>query len=130
MAYGQSGLFLTLDSSGDLGALQYCIFDVSTAMQTELTVTADGVAIGILHDNTTMSGVPVSLQFAGVSPVCCGTTGTAAINPGDLISSSTAGVGLPAAGTSVFIIGEALGSLSSGSSGIIPVKLIMAHGAT
>jgi hypothetical protein len=81
-------------------------------------------------DNTTEANKSVSLQFSGVAPVACGTTATAAINPGDLISSSTAGVGLPAAGTSVFIIGEALESLSSGSSGIIAVKLIMAHGAT
>lgn len=130
MAYTESPLYLTLPSSGDLSSHQYKIFDISTAGQTELVTTADAVAIGILHGNTTAAGVGVPLQFAGISPVACGTTATAAINPGDLISASTAGIGLPAAGTSVFIVGEALEALSSGSSGVIACKLIMAHGAT
>jgi hypothetical protein len=130
MAYEQSGLFLSLDSSGTLASHQYKIFDASTSLQTEILGVSGAVAVGILHDNTTEGSKSVSLQFAGVSPVACGNSTTAAINPGDLLMASTDAIGIPAVGTSVFIVGEALGALSSGSSGVIPVKLIMAHGAT
>jgi hypothetical protein len=130
MAYTESPLFLTLPSSGTLATHQYKLVDVSTAGQTEVVITDVAPGIGINHGNTTGTGIGVPVQFAGVSPLYCGNSTTAAINPGDLLTASTGGMAIPAAGTSVFIIGEALESLTSGSSGIIAVKLILAHGAT
>lgn len=126
MAVRESPLCLTLPVSGDMTSNQYKVVTASTAGQATLVTTAGADAVGVLQDKSTAAGISAEIQFAGVGMLDAGNSTTAAIAVMTNLMASTAGIAIPATTTGVFVVAQALEALSSGSSGVIKAKYVMA----
>ncbi|HEX9394955.1 MAG TPA: hypothetical protein VF923_09890 [Gemmatimonadales bacterium] len=95
----------------------------STGTNFTKQTTKGGVALGVLQDLPS-SGQPGAIMYQGVSRVRVNTTAHPKINVGDKLRASTrAGVEGSTANVVYYVLGRALDSLSSNSTGIIPMLI-------
>lgn len=100
----------------------------STGSNFTKQTTKGGIALGVLQDLPS-SGQPATILFQGISKVRVNTTAHPKINVGDKLRASTkSGVEGSTANVNYYVLGRALDSLSSNSTGIISM-LITHQGA-
>lgn len=127
MAFEVPGLELTLRSSGDMSGNQYKLVNASTTNVADgaaKTATRGGGVIGVWQDNSTEQ-THGKVQASGVSKVAAGDSSgmETAITLGSRVVASSQGQAVPSSAAGQHMVGIALGSLSTGSTGIIPVLL-------
>lgn len=120
-------LELSLKSSGSMSSYQYRAVLASTAnADNGATVVASrgGKWTGVWQGNSTETTFD-RVQVLGVAKVCAGDSSSTdtAITQGSMVVCSSVGQAVPSTAAGLFYLGIALGSLSTGSTGIIPVLL-------
>lgn len=120
-------LDITLRSSGDMSDAQYKAVAASTtndAFGCTLVAVRGGRAVGVFQDNSSVEA-PGRVRVAGVSRMQAGDSSgmETAITLGTLLSVSSQGCAVPSTDTRNSHIGVSLGTLSTGSTGIIDVLL-------
>lgn len=102
---------------------QYTVVKSTGATNFTKQVTKGGVALGVLQD-TPSSGSFGAIMYMGITRVRVNTTGHPAIAIGDKLRASTrAGVEGSTANVNYYVLGRALETLSSNSTGIITMFL-------
>jgi len=127
MAYEVPILDITLLSSGDMGSYQYRAVQASTTNAADgatLLATRGGNVTGVWQGNSTQTEAG-KLRVVGVSKMAAGDSSAMAnaIAVGDKVVASSVGQAVPSTGAGQHLLGIALGALSTGSTGIIPVAL-------
>lgn len=127
MSFSIPGVVYTRYSSGDMSDHQYKAVVASTANSEEgctVVATRGGRLTGIWGNNSTAQEAgPV--QLTGVAKVVAGDSSAmdTAITQGLPVVCSSKGAAVPSTAAGQYIIGHALESLSTGSTGIIAVAL-------
>lgn len=116
-----------VESSGDVSSDQYKAIQFSTANDDNgfvLTATRGGTVDGVLQGNSTLATAEEVMCY-GVSKLAAGDSSAMenAINFGTRVVASSQGQAVPSTGAGQHLIGISLGTLSTGSTGIIPVLL-------
>lgn len=116
-----------LESSGDVSDDQYKAVQFSTTNGDNgmiLTATRGGTVDGVLQGNST-TATSLGVMVYGVSKVVAGDSSAMenAISFGTRLVASSQGHAVPSTGAGQHLIGISLGTLSTGSTGIIPVLL-------
>lgn len=102
---------------------QYCVVKSTAATSFSKQVTKGGVALGVLQD-TPSSGAFGAIMHMGATRVRVNTTAHPKIAIGDKLRASTrAGVEGSTANVAYYVLGRALETLSSNSTGIITMLL-------
>lgn len=119
---------ITFDASGDNTNNQYKgVFATSSDASGEIAVvsTHGGKFIGVLQDKSTAAGIASLVRVAGITKMQAGASSghEIAITEGLLLVCSSKGDGVPSSSAGEAIVGMALESLSTGSTGIIKVLL-------
>lgn len=126
MAYEAILQNVTLESDTDLSASQYRLMSVTTAGRVLRVATRGAAAIGVLQEKTTETGQSQKIAVYGVSKVAAGDSSGMenAINYGTPLIASSVGRAVPTTlNIGDRVIGLALGSLSTGATGIIPMLI-------
>lgn len=118
---------LSLKSSGDMSSNQYRIVKASTTNAVDSATrvaTRGGALTGVWQDNSTATTFGKVL-VGGVSKVAAGDSSAMenAINAGDYVVASSVGQAVPSTASDQHVLGQALESLSTGSTGIIAVLI-------
>ena len=129
MAYDVPGLTITAKSSGDMSSGQYHLVNLSTTNSADGCIlgpsSAGGFVVGVWLGNST-AAEHGAIQVSGVAKVQLSTSHNA-ISYGQFLCGSTITIGRAITSTSTgatqYTIGRALATVTSGSSGIIPVLL-------
>jgi hypothetical protein len=127
MAYEVPGIDISLLSSGDMSSNQYRAVDASTTNAnegaTKLAVRGGDIT-GVWQDNSTAT-THGRVRTSGVTKMAAGDSSAmeTAITQGLKVVASSVGQAVPSSGAGQFLLGISLGSLSTGSTGIIPVLL-------
>lgn len=127
MAYEIPGLSFTLRSSGDMSSNQYRAVQASTTNTEDgatRVATRGGAAIGVWQDNSTEQ-THGRIMGTGITKLAAGDSSAmeTAITLGLNVVASSVGQAVPSTGAGQHLLGKALGTLSTGSTGIIPVLL-------
>jgi hypothetical protein len=122
MAYEEALTCISRSAAADLSAHQFKFVQQTTTGVNLANATSD--VLGVLQDKPAALGRACSVAIAGVSKLWCNSTG--GIAAGDVIASSSVGLGVLAAASTAsatFGIGEAMEALSSGVTAIISVAI-------
>lgn len=119
---------ITLNSSGDESSNQYKAVIASSAVASgglAVVATHGGKFVGVLQDKSTAAGIASRVTVAGVTKMQAGASSghEVAITEGLPLVCSSVGDAVPSSSAGEAVIGMALESLSSGSTGIIKVLL-------
>ena len=119
---------ITLNSSGDESSNQYKGVIASSAVAAgglAVVATRGGKFIGVLQDKSTASGIASLVRVAGITKMQAGASSgmEIAITEGLPLVCSSNGEAVPSSSAGNAIIGMALESLTTGSTGIIKVLL-------
>lgn len=125
MAYEEILKTISAEAAADLSAHQFKIVQQTTTGINLANATSD--LLGVLQDKPAALGRAGSVAVAGVTKLkCTAAAAGTAIAAGDLLASSTVGLGVKAAASTsvnVNIIGEAMEALSTGNSATLSVLL-------
>lgn len=116
-----------LESSGDMSSNQYKAVQFSTTNGDNgaiVTAARGGAVHGIWQGNST-TATALGVMVLGVSKVVAGDSSAMenAISYGTRLVASSQGAAVPSTGAGQHLIGISLGTLSTGSTGIIPALL-------
>lgn len=127
MAYEIPVLDFSLKSSGDMSSNQYKAVLASSANDDNgatVVATRGGKWTAIWQNNSTTSEFGKVTGY-GIAKVAAGDSSAmeTAITQGSMVVASSKGQAVPSTGAGQFYLGIALGTLSTGSTGVIPVLL-------
>ena len=117
-------------ATGDMSSNQYqCVLASSSDAVGEIAVVAvrGGHVTGVLQDKSTAAGLASKVAISGVTKLAAGDSSGMenAITEGAYVMASSLGQAVPTTAADLHVIGMALDSLTTGSTGIISVLLSM-----
>lgn len=124
MAFEIKGLDFSLVASGNLSARLYHAMDISAAGNAALATSTGGACVGVLQNTpTTGGGDGATIRYLGITKAAKTSTATAAISYGNAITVGTTVGGFGPTTGKGNVIGRALDSISSGSTGYFTLLL-------